>query len=84
MGEDNVEDVRDEFLVQFYSMEVPPKNVMLDEMPADEAITEYIRKKSERKINIQKVTAASHALRTGGRCPCGRTGPSPWRSSRGS
>ena len=54
-GEDSVRDVRDEFLVQFYSTEIPPKNVMLDEMPTDEAIVEYIQKKSDRKVNVQKV-----------------------------
>ena len=54
-GEENMDDVRDEFLVQFYSTEQPPKNVMLDAMPMDEDIVEYIQKKSDRKVNVSYV-----------------------------
>ena len=36
-----ISDVRDEFLVQFYSTEQPPKNVLLDAMPMDEDIDAY-------------------------------------------
>ena len=51
-GEENMEDVRDEFLVQFYSTEQPPKNVLLDAMPMDEDIVEYIRLQSKTKVNV--------------------------------
>ncbi len=51
-GEDNMDDVRDEFLVQFYSTEQPPKNVLLDAMPMDEDIVEYIQKQSKTKVNV--------------------------------
>ncbi|MBQ7902103.1 MAG: excinuclease ABC subunit UvrC [Oscillospiraceae bacterium] len=54
-GEENMDDVRDEFLVQFYSTEQPPKNVLLDAMPMDEDIVEYIQKKSDRKVNVSYV-----------------------------
>lgn len=54
-GEESMNDVRDEFLVQFYSTETPPKNVMLDAMPADEDIVEYIQKKSKTKVNVSMV-----------------------------
>jgi len=54
-GEENTDDVRDEFLVQFYSTETPPKNVMLDAMPMDEDIVEYIQKKSKTKVNVAMV-----------------------------
>ncbi len=54
-GEENTDDVRDEFLVQFYSTEIPPKNVMLDAMPLDEDIVEYIQKKSKTKVNVAMV-----------------------------
>ena len=54
-GEENTDDVRDEFLVQFYSTEIPPKNVMLDAMPLDEDIVEYIQKKSKTKVNVSMV-----------------------------
>ncbi len=54
-GEENADDVRDEFLVQFYSTEIPPKNVMLDSMPMDEDIIEYIQKKSKTKVNVSMV-----------------------------
>lgn len=54
-GEENADDVRDEFLVQFYSTETPPKYVLLDEMPMDEDIVEYINKKSKTKVNVAKV-----------------------------
>ncbi len=54
-GEDNTDDVRDEFLVQFYSTETPPKNVMLDAMPMDSDIVEYIQKKSKTKVNVAMV-----------------------------
>ncbi|MBQ8603924.1 MAG: excinuclease ABC subunit UvrC [Oscillospiraceae bacterium] len=54
-GEENTDDVRDEFLVQFYSTETPPKNVMLDAMPLDEDIVEYIQKKSKTKVNVAMV-----------------------------
>lgn len=55
-GEDSANDVRDEFLVQFYSSEQPPKHVMLDEMPMDADIVEYIQKKSKNKVTVQKCT----------------------------
>ena len=51
-GEENMDDVRDEFLVQFYSTEQPPKNVLLDAMPMDEDIVEYIRLQSKTKVNV--------------------------------
>ncbi len=51
-GEESTDDVRDEFLVQFYSTETPPKNVMLDAMPMDDDIVEYIQKKSKIKVNV--------------------------------
>ena len=51
-GEENMDDVRDEFLVQFYSTEQPPKNVLLDAMPVDEDIVEYIRLQSKTKVNV--------------------------------
>ena len=51
-GEENMDDVRDEFLVQFYSTEQPPKNVLLDTMPMDEDIVEYIRLQSKTKVNV--------------------------------
>jgi len=54
-GEENIKDVRDEFLVQFYSTEQPPKNVLLDEMPMDEDIVEYIQKQSKTKVNVSFV-----------------------------
>ncbi len=54
-GEDSVSNVRDEFLIQFYSSEEPPRYVMLDEMPEDEDITEYIQKKSARRVSVRKV-----------------------------
>ncbi|MBQ6850191.1 MAG: excinuclease ABC subunit UvrC [Oscillospiraceae bacterium] len=54
-GEENIKDVRDEFLVQFYSTEQPPKNVLLDEMPMDEDIVEYIQKQSKTKVNVSYV-----------------------------
>ena len=54
-GEENMGDVRDEFLVQFYSTEQPPKNVLLDAMPMDEDIVEYIQKQSRTKVNVSYV-----------------------------
>ena len=51
-GEEGIDDVRDEFLVQFYSTEQPPKNVLLDAMPMDEDIVEYIQKQSKIKVNV--------------------------------
>ena len=54
-GEENMDDVRDEFLVQFYSTEQPPKHVLLDKMPMDEDILEYIQKQSKNKVNISYV-----------------------------
>ncbi|MBR5520953.1 MAG: excinuclease ABC subunit UvrC [Oscillospiraceae bacterium] len=54
-GEESTDDVRDEFLVQFYATETPPKNVMLDAMPMDEDIIEYIGKKSKTKVNVAMV-----------------------------
>ncbi|MBR4035891.1 MAG: excinuclease ABC subunit UvrC [Oscillospiraceae bacterium] len=54
-GEENMDDVRDEFLVQFYSTEQPPKNVLLDTMPMDEDIVEYIQKQSKTKVNVSFV-----------------------------
>ncbi len=54
-GEENMDDVRDEFLVQFYSSEQPPKNVLLDAMPMDEDIVEYIQKQSKTKVNVSYV-----------------------------
>ena len=54
-GEENTDDVRDEFLVQFYATETPPKNVLLDAMPLDDDIVEYIQKKSKTKVNVAMV-----------------------------
>ncbi len=54
LGEEDVNNVRDEFLVQFYSVEVPPKVLFLDEMPQDEEILNYIQQKSKSKITISK------------------------------
>ena len=54
-GEEGIDDVRDEFLVQFYSTEQPPKNVLLDAMPMDEDIVEYIQKQSKTKVNVSYV-----------------------------
>ena len=54
-GEENTDDVRDEFLVQFYSTEQPPKNVLLDAMPMDEDIVEYIKLQSKTKVNVSYV-----------------------------
>ena len=54
-GEENTGDVRDEFLVQFYSTEQPPKNVLLDAMPMDEDIVEYIKLQSKTKVNVSYV-----------------------------
>ena len=51
-GEEGIDDVRDEFLVQFYSTEQPPKNVLLDAMPMDEDIVEYIKLQSKTKVNV--------------------------------
>ena len=54
-GEEGIDDVRDEFLVQFYSTERPPKNVLLDAMPMDEDIVEYIQLQSKTKVNVNYV-----------------------------
>ena len=54
-GEESIDDVRDEFLVQFYSTEQPPKNVLLDAMPMDEDIVEYIQLQSKTKVNVNYV-----------------------------
>lgn len=54
-GEENAGDVRDEFLVQFYSTETPPRNIMLDEMPDDGDIVTYIQGKSKNKVNVMSV-----------------------------
>ena len=54
-GEEGIDDVRDEFLVQFYSTEQPPKNVLLDAMPMDEDIVEYIQLQSKTKVNVSYV-----------------------------
>ena len=51
-GESDVNEVREEFLLQFYSMETPPKNIYLDEMLQDENIIEYIKQQSTTKVNI--------------------------------
>lgn len=51
-GETDAAEVRHSFLLQFYSREMPPKNILLDEMPADEAIVEYIQKQTTQKISI--------------------------------
>ena len=51
-GETDANEVRSEFLVQFYSRENPPKNIYLDEYPEDDVVLEYIEKQSEGKINI--------------------------------
>lgn len=51
-GETDAAEVRHSFLLQFYSREMPPKNIFLDEMPADEAIVEYIQKQTTQKISI--------------------------------
>lgn len=54
-GEENMDDVRDEFLVQFYAVEKPPKHVLLDKMPMDEDIVEYIQNQSKTKVNVSYV-----------------------------
>ncbi len=54
LGEEDINNVRDEFLIQFYSVEEPPRTLLLDEMPTDEEILNYISKKSKTKINISK------------------------------
>ncbi len=54
-GEENVNEVRDEFLIQFYSTETPPKNVMLDAMPQDDDILDYIQQKARNKVSISMV-----------------------------
>lgn len=51
-GESDAMEVRNEFLVQFYSKEAPPKNILLDEEPSDEVVLDYIRNKSENKVSI--------------------------------
>ena len=51
-GETDAVEVRQSFLLQFYSRETPPKNIFLDEMPEDDAIVEYIHKQTTQKINI--------------------------------
>ncbi|MEG0021038.1 MAG: excinuclease ABC subunit UvrC, partial [Oscillospiraceae bacterium] len=51
-GESDGDEVREEFLLQFYSNEIPPKNILLDTMPQDEAVLEYIKRQTETKINI--------------------------------
>lgn len=51
-GETDANEVRNSFLLQFYSREMPPKNIFLDEMPADEAIVEYIHRQTTQKITI--------------------------------
>ena len=51
-GETDANEVRSEFLVQFYSRENPPKNIYLDEYPEDDVVLEYIEKQSDTKINI--------------------------------
>ena len=51
-GETDDKEVRQSFLLQFYSRETPPKNIFLDELPEDKLILEYIRKQSQHKINI--------------------------------
>ena len=51
-GETDANEVRSEFLVQFYSRENPPKNIYLDEYPEDYVVLEYIEKQSDTKINI--------------------------------
>ena len=51
-GETNADEVRSQFLVQFYSRENPPKNIYLDEYPEDSAVLEYIEKQTESKITI--------------------------------
>ncbi len=54
LGEEDVDNVRDEFLVQFYAVEEPPKVLFLDEMPKDEEILNYIQQKSKVKMTISK------------------------------
>ncbi len=54
LGEENLNDVRDEFLIQFYAMEMPAKVVFLDEMPQDEEIINYIQKKAGYKVSVSK------------------------------
>ena len=51
-GETDANEVRGSFLLQFYSREMPPKNIFLDELPEDEAILEYIHKQTTQKISI--------------------------------
>ncbi len=52
-GETDDNEVRTSFLLQFYSREMPPKNIYLDELPQDTAILEYIQKQTKTKVNIQ-------------------------------
>ncbi len=52
-GETDDNEVRTSFLLQFYSREMPPKNIYLDELPQDTAIIEYIQKQTKTKVNIQ-------------------------------
>jgi len=51
-GETDANEVRQSFLLQFYSREMPPKNIFLDELPLDEAILEYIHRQTTQKITI--------------------------------
>lgn len=52
-GETDDNEVRTSFLLQFYSREMPPKHIYLDEIPQDETILEYIKMQSKTKVNIQ-------------------------------
>lgn len=52
-GETDDNEVRTSFLLQFYSREVPPKHIYLDEIPQDESILEYIKMQTKTKVTIQ-------------------------------
>ena len=60
-GETDGEEVRQSFLLQFYSRENPPKKILLDELPQDEAILEYIRRRSSQKVTISAAQKGDNA-----------------------
>lgn len=60
-GEVDDTEVRGEFLVQFYSVQTPPKNIILDEMPEDLSVLEYIQKQKNTKVNITQAQKGDNA-----------------------
>ena len=60
-GETDGEEVRRSFLLQFYSRENPPKKILLDELPQDEAILEYIRRRSSQKVTVSAAQKGDNA-----------------------